>query len=88
MYVGTYKCLVRSLLERPVVNVTLNKMLLPARKVRSVVGREDILEELHVAVRLREAPLPRSSSSSFGGRSCSARGVSTIRTNVSTIVQI
>ena len=87
MYVGTYKCLVRSLLERPVVNVTLNKMLLPARKVRSVVGREDILEELHVAVRLREAPLPRSSSS-FGGRSCSARGVSTIRTNVSTIVQI
>ena len=30
-----------------------------ARKVRSVVCREDILEELHVAVRLREAPLPR-----------------------------
>ena len=30
-----------------------------ARKVRSVVPREDILEELHVAVRLREAPLPR-----------------------------
>jgi hypothetical protein len=29
------------------------------RKVRSVVRREDILEELHVAVRLREAPLPR-----------------------------
>ena len=30
-----------------------------ARKVRSVVRCEDILEELHVAVRLREAPLPR-----------------------------
>ena len=30
-----------------------------ARKVRNVVRREDILEELHVAVRLREAPLPR-----------------------------
>ena len=30
-----------------------------ARKLRSVVRREDILEELHVAVRLREAPLPR-----------------------------
>ena len=29
------------------------------RKVRSIVRREDILEELHVAVRLREAPLPR-----------------------------
>jgi hypothetical protein len=30
-----------------------------ARKVRSVVRREDILEELHVAVRLRETPLSR-----------------------------
>ena len=30
-----------------------------ARKVRTVVRREDILEELHVAVRLREVPLPR-----------------------------
>jgi hypothetical protein len=30
-----------------------------ARKLRSVVRREDILEELHVAVRLREVPLPR-----------------------------
>ena len=30
-----------------------------ARNFRSVVRREDILEELHVAVRLREAPLPR-----------------------------
>lgn len=30
-----------------------------SRKVRSAVRREDILEELHAAVRLREAPLPR-----------------------------
>ena len=30
-----------------------------ARKVRSVVRLEDILDELHVTVRLREAPLPR-----------------------------
>ena len=30
-----------------------------ARKVRSVVRLEDILDEIHVAVRLREAPLPR-----------------------------
>ena len=30
-----------------------------ARKVRSVVRREDILEELHVAVRLRGEPLFR-----------------------------
>jgi hypothetical protein len=30
-----------------------------ACKVRSVAHREDILEELHVAVRLREEPLPR-----------------------------
>ena len=30
-----------------------------ARKVGSVVHREDILEELHVAVRLREEPLSR-----------------------------
>ena len=30
-----------------------------ASKVRSVVRYEDILDELHVAVRLREAPLPR-----------------------------
>ena len=30
-----------------------------ARKVRSVVHLEDVLEELHVAVRLREEPLPR-----------------------------
>jgi hypothetical protein len=30
-----------------------------ARKVRSVVRCEDILEELHVAVRLWEVPLPR-----------------------------
>ena len=30
-----------------------------ARKVRSVVRLEDIIDELHVAVRLREAPLLR-----------------------------
>ncbi len=39
--------------------ITPTQMPSAARKVRSVVRLEDILDELHVAVRLRDAPLPR-----------------------------